>query len=226
MPQIINITRTLYEFDELSDKAKETARDWWRAGLNEDWDVDHMYDDFIAVAQCMGIEISTHPRRTYGGSTITEPNIWWSGFWNQGDGLCFEGDYHRTFGPESALDRISGHAPRDNELLRIASEIDAVEAAFELQAAYGHDLAATIKQRGQYYSPDIEVYDMDDQYAELDADIVKPLIQALRDLMHWMYRELQKAYEYDNSDECIDENLRANEYTFTEAGKRIDADDL
>lgn len=35
------------------------------------------------------------------------------------------------------------------------------------------------------------------------------------------YSALEKEYEYLNSDESVDENIKANEYTFTESGKRF-----
>ena len=38
MPVIETTTRTLYKFDELSDEAKEKARDWYReAGAGDQW---------------------------------------------------------------------------------------------------------------------------------------------------------------------------------------------
>lgn len=40
--------------------------------------------------------------------------------------------------------------------------------------------------------------------------------------MDWIYRQLEKEYEYQNSDECIDENLMGNSYTFREDGTRED----
>ncbi len=39
--------------------------------------------------------------------------------------------------------------------------------------------------------------------------------------MNWIYRQLEKEYEYQNSDECVDENILCNSYTFTEDGKRF-----
>ena len=35
----------------------------------------------------------------------------------------------------------------------------------------------------------------------------------------WYYRQLENEYEYLNSDESVDDLIRANEYTFTESGK-------
>jgi len=45
--------------------------------------------------------------------------------------------------------------------------------------------------------------------------------EALRDLARWLYRQLEREYEYLTSDEAVDESLRANDYTFTEAGRRF-----
>lgn len=43
------IETTVYEFDELSDKAKETARDWWRDGrLYDNW-WEHIYEDAATI---------------------------------------------------------------------------------------------------------------------------------------------------------------------------------
>jgi hypothetical protein len=43
---------------------------------------------------------------------------------------------------------------------------------------------------------------------------------ALHSLMDWLYRTLEKEYEYHNSDEQIEESIRINEYEFDEDGNR------
>lgn len=45
--------------------------------------------------------------------------------------------------------------------------------------------------------------------------------QALRDLAAWLLRQLRNEYEYQNSDEVVDENILVNEYTFTKQGVRF-----
>lgn len=47
------------------------------------------------------------------------------------------------------------------------------------------------------------------------------VIEALRDLARCLYRQLERKYTYLASDEQIDEAIRANEYTFTAAGRRF-----
>lgn len=40
--------------------------------------------------------------------------------------------------------------------------------------------------------------------------------------MRWIYRSLEAEYEYRQSDAVVDEDIRANEYEFTEGGERAD----
>ena len=47
------------------------------------------------------------------------------------------------------------------------------------------------------------------------------VIEALRDLARWLYRQLEREYDYLTPDEAVDEAITANEYTFTEAGRRF-----
>jgi hypothetical protein len=55
----------------------------------------------------------------------------------------------------------------------------------------------------------------------MTADANERVAEALRDLAHWLYRQLAREYEYQTSDEIIDEALIANDYTFTQAGRRF-----
>ena len=47
------------------------------------------------------------------------------------------------------------------------------------------------------------------------------LVTALRDLAHWLYRALDREYEFQTSDETVDEGMSANGYTFTAEGRRF-----
>jgi len=52
--RIETTTRNLYTFDELTDEAKENARNWWREGaLNDEW-YDFIYED----AERIGVKIT------------------------------------------------------------------------------------------------------------------------------------------------------------------------
>jgi hypothetical protein len=47
------------------------------------------------------------------------------------------------------------------------------------------------------------------------------LIDALHYLAHWLYRALEREYEFQTSDETVDDAMAANEYTFTAEGRRF-----
>ena len=47
------------------------------------------------------------------------------------------------------------------------------------------------------------------------------VIEALRDLARWLYRQLRSEYEHQTSDAAVDEIVAANELTFTADGRRF-----
>jgi hypothetical protein len=55
----------------------------------------------------------------------------------------------------------------------------------------------------------------------MTADAEETVIEALRDLARWLYRQLEREYDHLSSDEAVDESITVNEYTFTEAGRRF-----
>ena len=56
---------------------------------------------------------------------------------------------------------------------------------------------------------------------EMTEDAEEVVADALRDLADWLYRQLQREYEYLTSDAAIDEVIRANDYSFTAEGRRF-----
>ena len=44
---------------------------------------------------------------------------------------------------------------------------------------------------------------------------------AMRDLARWLYRQLEREYDYRTSDAVVDETLAVNAWTFTETGVRF-----
>src|SRR5690606_33296995 len=93
MPRVMETT--VYTFDELSDKAKEKARDWYRDGqLDYDW-WDSVYEMAQTAGWILGIEMDH--------KTKNVPAIYFSGFSSQGDGACFEGTYKYKAGWRKAL---------------------------------------------------------------------------------------------------------------------------
>src|SRR3954469_19000104 len=133
---------TVFKFGELSDKAKEKAREWFREGaLDHDW-WDSVYDDAEEIAKLMGINLKQKPVKLMGGGTRYDPSIWFSGFANQGDGACFHAHYAYVKGCAKA---VREHAPQDERLHQIADGLQ------DVQRRAFYRLTAETKHSGHYY---------------------------------------------------------------------------
>jgi len=200
MPQVIE--NIAYTYDELSEAAKEAARDWYRQGaLDYDW-WDSVYYDAGQIAKILGIEIDRKDKNT--------PAIYFSGFWGQGDGACFEGSYSYAKG---AHKRIREYAPLDDELHRIADNLLAI------QRKHFYQLSARVTHTGRYYHEfctSIHVFHESDW---ADADTAEDLADILRDFMRWIYRRLEAEHDFLLSDETIEEYFRATDCLFDEDGR-------
>ena len=213
MPRIIE--NTVYTIDELSDAAKENARNWYRqTGLHDEW-YDFVYEDFETICRIVGVTLATTPVRLYGGGTRDKPPIHFSGFHSQGDGASFAGRYSYARGAARA---IRAHAPKDAELHRIADALQAV------QWKNFHQLHAYVRQSGRYcheYTMAIEVERDSPTWQPPTDDAEDTVTEAMRDLARWLYRQLRSEYEHQTSDQTVDEIVEANAWTFTEDGSRF-----
>jgi hypothetical protein len=207
-------TVTLYQFSELSDRAKERARDWYREGaLYHDW-WDFTFNDATEIAKILGIEIAT-VSRSVGGTTRTQTEhcIYFSGFASQGDGACFEGQYEYAKGAPKA---IRAYAGQDTELHRIADSLQSI------QRRHFYRLTATIKHSGYYsheFCTDIDVCNSHTGDS-VDADTTDSIASEMRAFMRWIYKRLEAEHDYLMSDEAVDESIECNEYEFHEDGSR------
>jgi hypothetical protein len=193
------------KFNELTDDAKDKAREWWRTDLP--FDTDHITDDAADIAAMFGLDIRQTPK-----NSRRVPTVYWSGFWNQGDGASFDGSYKYKAG---GLKAVKAHAPKDETLHRIVQRLQ------EVQRRYFYGLSARAKQSGRYcheMTMGIDVTHWHDH--EVECEDEDEVIDCLRDFARWIYRQLEVEYDYQNSDEVVDEMLIANEYEFDEDGKR------
>jgi len=200
---------TVYKFSELSDRAKERARDWFRQGnLDYDW-WDFIYEDAATIADLMGIDLRTRPVKLMGGGTRYEPCIFFRGFCSQGDGACWEGTYSYK---EGSVKAVKDHAPQDKELHRIASGL------YDVQRRYFYKLFARVSHRGHYCHSHCMDIDVDFGDFNYNKGTDEELTQLLRDFADWIYSQLESEYDYRMSDEAVDEDIEVNEYEFNEDG--------
>jgi hypothetical protein len=215
MPRTKITEKTVYAFDELSEHAKERARDWYRDALDPS-DMESVIEDASRMADILGINLRTRPVKLMGGGTRNEPAIYWSGFSSQGDGAYWQGSYSYRKGSVKAMaSEAPGDSKGNRELNRIARELR------DIQRRYFYRLEAHADHKGrdsQMADYDVSVSDVEGNgVPQAVADVVGEL---LADFGHWIYRQLESEYEYQNSAKCVDENIRANKYEFTEEGER------
>ena len=213
MPRIVETT--VYTIDELSDAAKENARIWYRQqGLHDDW-YDFVYEDFETICRILGITLATTPVRLYGGGTRDKPQLYFTGFWSQADGASFYGHYSHASG---AAKGVRAHAPKDTELHRIADILQ------DIQRRNFWQVHASIRHQGRYcheYSMAIEVERDSPTWQPPTDGVEETVIEALRDLARWLYRQLRSEYEHQTSDEAVDEIVSINEWSFKADGTRF-----
>lgn len=213
MPEIIETT--VYHLEELSEGAREKARDWYRDGaLDYDW-YEFVYEDFQRICEILGVSLKTRAVRLFGGGTRQDPCIWFTGFWSQGDGACWEGYYTYAKGASAA---IRSYAPKDEMLHGIADTLQ------EVQRRNFYQLSAEATHRGRYcheYCMSVSVTRDSPVWQDMTADAEDIVIDALRDLARWLYRQLEKEHDYLTSDVVVDGSIAANDYTFTGDGQRF-----
>ena len=207
MPRTHTHTHIVYTFEELSDDAKSVALDHMREKeyhVDDDYWYEHMFDHFKEIGSILGIEIK---------------NIYFTGFWHQGDGACFEGSYSYQKGWRKKLEDL---VPEYEQ--RFSDVVDIAETLQEVQRRHFYKLSASVDKTYRSChsrSPTITVSHDDcgwwwDSHNPVDEDEVK---EALRSYMDWMYKSLQDEYEYRTSDECLTETAIDLELEFYATGK-------
>jgi hypothetical protein len=191
----------VYSFEQLSDKAKEVARSWWRdGGLDYRW-WDDVYSWFRGEAKSKGFEVG---------------KIYFSGFWSQGDGAMFE---YETNSPmiEVFLAQSKLTPLRKEWFRRWADFI----SSGKHQGRYYHSGCCEHAHYLKTHGDVLYGSNVDEWLSELAYEFQEFVEESYRDLCDDLYRQLEREYEHLNSDEQVDESIICNDYEFTEDGKRF-----
>lgn len=205
------IALNLYSFSELNEKAREKALaelsdinvdyDWW----------DFAYDDFIAIAETIGIKID--PKKIY-----------FRGFYSQGDGSCFSASVDvAQMIPAIQHENWKSYAP-NIELNLPVPQLDA--RVLKLIAGEQLDISPTIEHNSRYYCVSASLNEQlpysNHRYPQIEAQLEKlgTDLQAIADrLNRYLFKALEEEYEYLCSEKAVIETIEANEYWFTADGK-------
>lgn len=218
----------LYTYDELGEAAQAKAREWFAEIIASEFEPDYVCDDAATLAEFMGLDIRQREAQLMNGSRVWKPSIYYA-LHTQGAGACFDGTWRADkVQPGKAIE----HAPQDAEIARIA-------AVFERIATLRPDACLSVRHSGHYYHEQSTSFDVDTNPPEDSDEQARPmsewkaieqreetlaeeLREACRDFMRWIYKRIDSEYDYQLSAEQLAEGIRANEYEFTEDGKRED----
>jgi hypothetical protein len=198
------------KFDELSDDAKDTVRQWLMP--DGKW-YDSVYD--WAVDEGKGR-----------GFLFTDKDISFSGFWSQGDGASWTGDI-------KLADMFEHYAPKEHrELLKwqaikaLCAECSLVDVSTHGRYAHSGTMSATMRTVPE--GDDVmSTYPFDGAPAaqawaasEWDEnDLCEWALQCARDFADDIYKALETEYDHMTSDEYLSDLCAANEYDFDEEGE-------
>jgi len=211
MPRIIE--KTVYRFDELSDQAKERAREWYRSTLDQ-VDLNSVVDDFASIAGILGLQLSTHPVKLMNGSYRYDVDVNYRVLYYQGDYAAFDGTWKYNKGCRQALRE---YRPVDSVLHSIVDEWAALQKRHFYQLAVDCRSGRSSQGVGDIYRQGFGRYD--DQ--AVDHDTEREAANIVDRLADWLYTQLRNEVDYQNSDEQVDESISVNEYEFDEEGRRV-----
>lgn len=183
----------LYRFNELSDTAKEKAREWYRSGFEYFWG-DDAVNSLKGFCEHFGIHLRDYAVDAFGPDNYVKADMpeyaediaglrLWKYLQNQ-DLLTYWNKYHKKKEP-----LLNGDCPF---------------------TGYCMDESLLDPIREFMKSPP----------AGSDPDKVKTWEELIEDCFDSWLRAVKVDIEYSYSDEAVDENITINEYEFLEDGRR------
>lgn len=210
-------TINLYSFDELSESAKRIAIENWRARGDFQIETMQINERFREILDEKGYPID---------------NIEWSLSFSQGDGVAFYGWVDMKKVAERLLDgrRLELFNSIQNEMLTL--DVNIIRNSFGYR--YSHWNTMRIEIDGddidtmiEHLYPNLDEEEYTDtrcyKYKEIE-ELIEHLEKAITTDVQLTSKDLERSgyeeIEYYNSDEYISEEFRANDFEFTEDGKR------
>lgn len=147
---------------------------------------------------------------------IAVENMYFSGFWSQGDGACFEG-----YIEDITMFLDKNYKPEDYPIIRMV-------------VANGGRVRLSVRQSGHYYHENCTAFSIDadmpsnviptpTDFHELIAeeydkkmddeliDFEKESTEVFKNFMRKLYHDLEQEYDYLTSDDAVAESIRAND---------------
>lgn len=189
-------------FDELTPEQQAKCLDKYRnINVEHDW-YQWSIDDFTTILQILGFD---------------GIKIGLSGFWSQGDGAHFTAERYAY--AKDATKKIQEHAPNETAFLQAAKELQ------QIQRRHFYSITGKVVKKSHHYehenTVECELFTSSGDWAsEKTHDDFNAVI---RSLMRYIYRQLEKEYQYQTSDEAVKDTIEANEYFFNPSTLEIES---
>lgn len=185
------ITTTVFTFNELTDAAKETARDWYRTG--QDIDLDGALDMVKGMLSQLGWDVDT-VEYSLGYSQSDHAGV--VGTWRKADvNVTDDWGTNDTFANLKA-------------------------AVYEMGQSCDYLTTRSTGNYGPRLH-EVSHIDADDTDTDVTATEHDNVNGAFLRIGRVIYEALRADYEWSTADEQVDDSILANEYTFTAEGKRF-----
>lgn len=187
-------TIKLYTFDELSEEAKKKALEkLYDINVYDDYWYDDMLEEFKEDMKKMGYYVE---------------NVYFRGFWSQGDGACFTGSVDIL-----EYVKIKKLGNKYRKLLHYVKDMGG---------------SVDITTSGRYYHPETMRFEdniiqmgslYDDEILQQATIIVDLIEKEAREKVDELYERLEEQYDYLVSEEAIIDTIECNDYYFTKDGE-------
>lgn len=184
------IKTEVFFFNELSDKAKEKARDWMR-DCQDEYEFESTVEYIKEMCEMLGIQCD---------------KVYWENLNYQGESVGIEGSF--SYNPHMLAD-IKANTP----------SLVSVAEAFCI--AYKHSFysaTGSVNCIGRYLQSSLSSFDSN---RGDPASLFDLFDDAFKMLDAWILKTIKDESDYINSNEYLDNMIKANEYTFTIDGKRF-----
>ena len=214
MPTTIQQTITAYQFNELSDKAKDKVRDWF----SQDVDLEYVIDDFKEDMKALDIHVE---------------DIQYRLAYSQGDGASWTGSMELI----PFLERLKPEHPlftRGVVLAELTRDGWVAEKAQVSRNGFWYNHSGTMSLDGlgvsSFEGSDTishgimqgasvsELFDVALGDSGSWDDVHEALLEEAKSHADGLYKKLLEAYEWEISDEHIAECAEINEWLFDENG--------
>lgn len=203
----ITTTTNVYKFEELSPESQANALDKYREWMTDDpywYTCETEYHKDLLTEQ-----------------GIIKPEIYFSGFWNQGDGAVFE---CKGFDLYVFINKVVKPLSPYLYDLWCNDQLDLDFHIVNLHSHSSHERTAKFEIRDwNFYEDDddpLPNFDKtNDEVAQQVEELEKDLEQWRLDTCREIYKALEDEFTLLQSDDVLKEHFVENEYEFTEDGE-------